>query len=74
MPARVPGGVMDNIVSDETENRCPKEGTQSEGPDPGSPDESGPPRTVPVLGWGLGVWGFLIATVALAASETTGLW
>lgn len=59
---------MDDIVPDDTENRSPIERTRSEGPDPG------PPRTAPVLGWGLVVWGFLIATAALAASETTNLW
>lgn len=73
MPDRAPGGIIDGIVPDETENRSPEAGPRGESPDPGPP-ENDVSRTVPVMGWGLVVWGFLIAVVALAASETTGLW
>ena len=65
---------MDGIVTDEPENRFPKERTRGGGPDPGLSEEDGGSRAVPVMGWGLVAWGFLIAVVALAASETTGLW
>ena len=65
---------MDGIVTDEPENRSPEGRVRLGGPDPGPPEENGAPRNMPVAGWGLVAWGFLICVVALAASETTGLW
>lgn len=65
---------MDGIVPDEPKNRPPEDRPRGGGPDAGPPAENGASRAVPVMGWGLVAWGFLIAVVALAASETTGLW
>lgn len=65
---------MDGIMPDEMEHRPPKEGTRNEDLGSGPPEENGGSRTMSAPGWGLIVWGVLIAGAALAASETTSLW
>ncbi len=51
-------------------DRTPSDGASCSGP----PEEQDAARTVPALGCRLVAWGGIIALLAVAASELTGLW